>query len=69
LAAFEAAIQLGAEFVEFDVRRAGDQTLIVLHDATIGGEPVAALTREAIYQKSGVRPPRLHTVEAFANPV
>jgi glycerophosphoryl diester phosphodiesterase len=62
LAAFEAAIQLGAEFIEFDVRRTGDQSLIVLHDATIGGEPVAALTRAAIYQKSGIRPPLLAEV-------
>ncbi|MFZ0168096.1 MAG: glycerophosphodiester phosphodiesterase [Candidatus Dormiibacterota bacterium] len=66
LAAFEAAIQVGVEFIEFDVRRASDQTLIVLHDATIGGEPVAALTREAIYQKSGVRPPRLAEVLELA---
>jgi len=66
LAAFEAAIRLGVEFIEFDVRRTSDQTLIVLHDATIGGEPVAALTSEAIFQKSGVRPPRLAEVLELA---
>lgn len=66
LAAFQAAIQLGAEFIEFDVRRTGDQTLIVLHDATIGGEPVAALTHEAIYRKSGLRPPLLTEVLELA---
>lgn len=66
LAAFEAAIHLGAEFIEFDVRRTGDRTLIVLHDATIGGEPVAALTREAIFQKSGARPPLLAEVLELA---
>jgi glycerophosphoryl diester phosphodiesterase len=59
LPAFEAAIELGAEFIEFDVRRTSEGALIVLHDATIGGAPVASLTRDSIYQKSGQKPPLL----------
>lgn len=66
LPAFEAAIKLGAEFIEFDVRRTSDRTLIVLHDATIGGAPVASLTRDAIYQRSGARPPLLFEVLELA---
>jgi glycerophosphoryl diester phosphodiesterase len=66
LAAFEAAIRLGVEFIEFDVRRTSDLALIVLHDATIGGEPVASLTREAIYRKSSARPPLLVEVLELA---
>jgi glycerophosphoryl diester phosphodiesterase len=66
LPAFEAAIQMGAEFIEFDVRRTSDHSLIVLHDATVGGEPVASLTRNAIHQKSGARPPLLVEVLELA---
>jgi len=70
LPAFEAAIRLGADFIEFDVRRTSDPTLIVLHDATVGGEPVASLTRDAIYQKSGARPPLLvEVLELAAGPI
>lgn len=66
LSAFEAAIGLGAEFIEFDVRRTSERTLIVLHDASIGGTPVASLTRDAIYQKSGLKPPLLVEVLELA---
>ncbi|MGA8426365.1 MAG: glycerophosphodiester phosphodiesterase [Candidatus Dormiibacterota bacterium] len=66
LPAFEAAIRLGTDFIEFDVRRTSDLALIVLHDRTVGGEPVASLTRDAIYQKSGVRPPLLLEVLELA---
>ncbi|WP_019634713.1 glycerophosphodiester phosphodiesterase [Actinomadura atramentaria] len=44
----------GAEYVEIDVRRAGDGTLVVHHDATVGGLPVRRLSvariREAAAQ-------------------
>lgn len=43
LAAFEAAIRLGADMIEFDVRRTGDDELVVLHDETLGGQSVATL--------------------------
>lgn len=33
--AFETAIALGADGVEFDVQRCGDETLVIFHDATL----------------------------------
>jgi glycerophosphoryl diester phosphodiesterase len=39
LPAFERAIELGADFVEFDVHAAADGSLVVCHDPPRGGEP------------------------------
>jgi len=41
-AAFERAIELGADFVEFDVHAAADGSLVVCHDPPVGGEPSLA---------------------------
>ena len=38
-AAFERAIELGADFIEFDVHAAADGSLVVCHDPPRGGEP------------------------------
>lgn len=38
-AAFERAIELGADFVELDVHAAADGSLVVCHDPPVGGEP------------------------------
>lgn len=38
LAAFEAAIALGCDYVEFDVRFASDGTAVVFHDAAVTGD-------------------------------
>lgn len=38
-AAFERAIELGADFVEFDVHAAADGALVICHDPPKGGEP------------------------------
>jgi glycerophosphoryl diester phosphodiesterase len=35
LASFEVAIKLGVDFVEFDVRRSQDGTLVLIHDRTV----------------------------------
>jgi glycerophosphoryl diester phosphodiesterase len=43
LAALEAAIDLGCDMVEIDVRRTRDRKLVAVHDPRIGGTPVAAL--------------------------
>jgi glycerophosphoryl diester phosphodiesterase len=59
LAAFERAIELGADMIEFDVRRTRDRELIVFHDAELAGAPVASLARSEIEELAGVLPPLL----------
>ena len=49
LEAFAAAVRLGADGVELDVRRSGDGALVVHHDATLPtGELISNLRREEI---------------------
>lgn len=59
LAAFERAIDLGADMIEFDVRRTRDREPIVFHDAELAGVAVADLTRSEIEDHAGVLPPLL----------
>lgn len=59
LAAFQQAIDLGADMIEFDVRRTRDRQLIIFHDAELAGAPVASLTRSEIEDLAGVLPPLL----------
>lgn len=44
LAAFTAAIQVGADQIELDVRRSQDGIPLIFHDTDLGGQPVSALT-------------------------
>ncbi|HEY9696420.1 MAG TPA: glycerophosphodiester phosphodiesterase [Trichocoleus sp.] len=44
IAAFERAIVLGADLVEFDVRCTSDRVLIVYHDSEIQHQPIQRLT-------------------------
>ncbi len=67
LAAFERAIELGADMIELDVRRTRDRELIVFHDAAIGGAPVGTLTRSEIADLAGVLPPLLEEVLELAS--
>jgi glycerophosphoryl diester phosphodiesterase len=62
VAAFTNAIGVGADMVEFDVRRTRDGELIAFHDAVVGGVPVRGLTRDEIEAAAGVRPPLLTDV-------
>jgi len=66
LAAFEQAIELGADGIEFDVRRTRDGELIIFHDAEIAGTPVANLTRAETADRAGLLPPLLEEALAFA---
>lgn len=66
LAAFQQAIALGADGIEFDVRRTRDRELIIFHDAEIAGVPVANLTRLEIEDRCGVLPPLLEEALEFA---
>ena len=59
LAAFEQAIGLGADMIEFDVRRTRDRALIIFHDTELAGAPVASLNRAEIEGLTGVLPPLL----------
>jgi len=61
-AAFEAAIALGADAVELDVRRTADGVLVVHHNASRRGVPLAMLTYSGLVRLSRHEPPRLHTV-------
>src|SRR6266568_827837 len=60
--AFTNAIDVGADMIEFDVRRTRDGELIAFHDAFVGGTPVNGLTRDDIEVAAGVRPPLLAEV-------
>lgn len=67
LEAFQEAVERGADMVEFDVRRAGDGALVVIHDQEIGGRKIGDLTYEALNNISkdlGFHVPRLE--EALA---
>jgi glycerophosphoryl diester phosphodiesterase len=59
LEAFEYAITLGVEKIEFDVRRTGDGELIIFHDAHVTGLPIGSLTRAEIARRAGHLPARL----------
>jgi glycerophosphoryl diester phosphodiesterase len=61
-AAFEAAIALGVDAVELDVRRTSDGALVVHHNASRRGMPVAMLTYSALVRLSRYEPPLLDTV-------
>jgi glycerophosphoryl diester phosphodiesterase len=62
IAAFTNAIEVGADMIEFDVRRTRDGELIAFHDAFVGDVPVSGLTRDEIEASAGVRPPLLAEV-------
>jgi glycerophosphoryl diester phosphodiesterase len=62
IAAFTKAIDIGADMIEFDVRRTRDGDLIAFHDARVGDVPVGRLSRDGIAAATGVRPPLLADV-------
>jgi glycerophosphoryl diester phosphodiesterase len=60
--AFTNAIAVGADMIEFDVRRTRDGELIVFHDSRVGGVVIGDLTRDQIESAKGVRPPLFEEV-------
>ncbi|MGF1577599.1 MAG: glycerophosphodiester phosphodiesterase [Cyanophyceae cyanobacterium] len=61
LAAFEQAIRWGSHMIELDIRRCGDGTLVVHHDADLNGIPLAQMTLEQIRHHKAV-PTLLQTI-------
>jgi glycerophosphoryl diester phosphodiesterase len=61
-AAFEAAIALGADAVEMDVRRTSDGVLVVHHNASRRGVPLTMLTYSGLVRLSGHEPPRFEEI-------
>lgn len=59
LEAFEAAIALGADMIELDVRRTLDGQLVVFHDARVKTVPTSSLRYEALRTKGTKSPPPL----------
>jgi glycerophosphoryl diester phosphodiesterase len=53
LAALEAAIGLGCDMVELDVRSTRDRRLVALHDARVGAAPVSTLTLAELRERLG----------------
>ncbi|WP_218080582.1 glycerophosphodiester phosphodiesterase [Anthocerotibacter panamensis] len=53
LESFQKAIELGADFIEFDVRRTRDRVLIVFHDKTIQRRLVRRLTYQEVNARCG----------------
>jgi glycerophosphoryl diester phosphodiesterase len=62
LEAFDAAIALGADMIEFDVRRTRDGQLVVFHDARVKTVPTGSLPYDALTTKHKGRPPLLRDV-------
>jgi len=59
LEAFEAAIALGVDMIELDVRRTADGHLVVLHDARVKRVPTSSLRYEELQVKGSRSPPLL----------
>lgn len=53
LAAFERAIELGCDAIELDVRLTADGALAIVHDARVGGRPVAQQTLAELRARPG----------------
>jgi glycerophosphoryl diester phosphodiesterase len=63
LEAFEAAIALGADMIELDVRRTRDGQLVVFHDARVKTVPTSSLRYDALKTKgTKAQPPLLGDV-------
>jgi glycerophosphoryl diester phosphodiesterase len=72
IGAFEAAIEAGADWLEFDVRRTADGVLVVLHDETVdrtttGTGPITGLTLAEVLALDADGGGRIPTVEEVIN--
>ena len=53
--AFEKAIEIGADAMEFDVRRTADGALVSFHDDSVSGRKIADLTLDELQGLAGAR--------------
>ncbi len=63
IAALEAAIELGCDMVEVDVRRTRDGKLVAVHDSRVAGAAVAALDHDQLLAR--VAPGQAQPLEAI----
>jgi len=65
-AAFEAAVALGVDGIETDVRICRDGSIVLIHDRVVSGKAVVDLTHRELEQTIGYRVPTLdETLERF----
>ena len=60
--AYRSALETGAEYVEFDIRRTADGTLVSCHPARVSRRPVAAVSYDRLCRLAGYRVPRMTEV-------
>ena len=60
--AYRSALEAGAEYVEFDVRRTADGTLVSCHPARARGRAVAAVSYPQLCRLAGFQVPRMADV-------
>ncbi|WP_030952628.1 glycerophosphodiester phosphodiesterase family protein [Streptomyces sp. NRRL S-481] len=65
--AYKDAIESGAEYVEFDIRRTADGVLAVYHDPRVGatGPPLSAITHAELSERAGYDVPVVDDVMAL----
>ena len=63
IASFAKAIEIGADMIEFDVRRTKDRVLVAYHDPTIGGHPLSKLTLDEANRLTQAKGVTIPTVE------
>jgi glycerophosphoryl diester phosphodiesterase len=66
MAAFRLALEAGAEMIEFDVRRSGDDQLAILHDHDHAGVALDSCSLDEFELRTGFRPPLLAEVLGWA---
>ncbi|GAA2951638.1 hypothetical protein GCM10011428_84280 [Streptomyces violaceus] len=65
--AYKDALESGAEYVEFDIRRTADGVLVVYHDPRVGptGPPLSRLTHTELSERAGYDVPVVDEVMAL----
>ena len=60
--AYRSALATGAEYVEFDIRRTADGTLVSCHPARVARQAVGAVSYDRLCRLAGYRVPRMTEV-------